>query len=139
MYEGRVAAIVLRSESIQLFAATKEKYYFFTPTDFSFQAGVQNRPKGDVVPAHFHRPLAAFDSLPVQEFLYILSGGAEITLFAQEAKEAVPVLAKVQLGAGDCVILNTGHSIVFTEDTQCLNLKQGPYRGRDEEKIFVDN
>ena len=38
---------------------------------------------------------------------------------------------------GDMLILNTGHGMTFLEDTELVELKQGPYRGREEEKRFV--
>jgi uncharacterized cupin superfamily protein len=139
IHEGQVAAVVLSAEKIREFAATPEKYYFFTPGDFAFQAGVQHRPEGDMVEAHYHRPLSNIGTLPVQEFLHILSGEAVVTLYGELRVDGKPeVITNITLRAGDSIIMNTGHSIVFTKDCQCLNLKQGPYRGRDEEKIFVD-
>ena len=133
-----LCAIVLRAKQVNNFGDSKEKFYFFTPENFPFQAGLQNRLKGEQVVAHFHKPLLHLESLPVQEFLYVLSGKAVVDLYYTERGAQVGAkIAEVVLGSGDSIILNTGHGVTFLEDTKFFNIKQGPYRGRDEEKVFV--
>ena len=47
-------------------------------------------------------------------------------------------MGEVYLGAGDTIILNTGHAVTFLDEaTKVVELKQGPYRGRTEEKREV--
>lgn len=133
-----LCAVVLRAGQVKRFVDSEEKYYFYTPEDFSFQTGLQHRIKGEQVAAHFHKPLSHLESLPVQEFLYVLSGKAVVGLYYTDGgMQASKKVAEVVLVAGDSIILNTGHKVTFLEDTQFFNIKQGPYRGRDEEKIFV--
>ncbi len=133
-----LCAIVLRAQQVKNFGDSEEKVYFYTPENFPFQVGLQNRLKGEQVVAHFHKPLLHLESLPVQEFLYVFSGKAVVDLYHTEGSaQASTKVGEVVLGAGDSIILNTGHGVTFLEDTQFLNIKQGPYRGRDEEKIFV--
>lgn len=138
VHRDALCAIVLRANQVKNFSDSKEKFYFYTPENFPFQAGLQNRRAGDQVVAHFHKPLLDLGNLPVQEFLYVLSGKAVVDLYYTEDSTGASVkVAEVLLGKGDSIILNTGHGVTFLEDTQFINIKQGPYRGRDEEKIFV--
>ena len=46
-------------------------------------------------------------------------------------------MSEIIAEVGDTVILNTGHGMIFLEDTELVELKQGPYRGREEEKRFI--
>ena len=41
--------------------------------------------------------------------------------------------------AGDAIALIHGvHAIRVLKDMQCISVKQGPYLGEEEDKIFVD-
>jgi len=131
-----LCAVVLRAQQVKDFGDSEIKTNFFTPDSFPFQLGLQNRFNGEQVAAHFHKPLLGIASLPVQEFLYVLSGKARVDLYNVQDRTKV---GEVILATGDSIILNTGHEVTFLEDTKLLNLKQGPYRGRDEEKIFIDS
>lgn len=140
MHRGVLCAVVLRAQKVKDFGNSEVKTDFFTPSDFSFQVGLQKRNKGEQVLAHFHKAMANVASLPVQEILYVLSGKVLVDLYhAEDSTQANTKIAEVVLQAGDSIILNTGHGVTFLEDTQFINIKQGPYRGRDQEKIFVDS
>ncbi len=74
----------------------------------------------------------------MQEFLYVLTGSILIYLYYNdEIQQKIIKIAEIKMGAGDSIVLNSGHEIIFLEDTQFINIKQGPYRGKDEEKMFV--
>lgn len=130
----RVYAVVIRAEKLKDFGRSSEKYCFPTPPEFSLQMGIQNRDPGELAPAHAHRPLTDIAHLPVQEFLYVLFGKAKVELFDVDQLAKV---GEVVIAAGDSIMMNAGHAVTFLKKTQLLNIKQGPYRGRDEEKIFI--
>jgi len=105
---------------------------FPTPNDFGLQLGFHNRPKGEYINAHEHVPFENI-SLPVQEILMIKSGKILITLFHEKKK-----YKEITLIDGDIIVLNCGHSLKFLEDTKLVEVKQGPYRQKQYEKIPLE-
>ena len=104
---------------------------FFTPNSFPFQLGMHIRPKGTLIDPHQHIPFQELTNLPAKEFIYLVKGKLEVTLYNKKIKHSVIIMH-----AGDALLLNCGHKVVFLEDCKMLELKQGPYRGRDIEKEF---
>ena len=48
------------------------------------------------------------------------------------------LLREISLGAGDAIVLVHGvHAIRVIEDMQCISVKQGPFLGTENDKIFV--
>jgi hypothetical protein len=49
------------------------------------------------------------------------------------------LLREIEMHAGDAVALIHGvHAIRVIEDMQCISVKQGPYLGEEQDKVFVD-
>jgi len=49
------------------------------------------------------------------------------------------LLREITMKAGDAIVLIHGvHAIRVLEDMQCISVKQGPYMGEAEDKVFVD-
>ncbi|MBI2573095.1 hypothetical protein HYV86_04510 [Candidatus Woesearchaeota archaeon] len=108
---------------------------FFTPDEFPFQLGMHLRPKGTLIDPHQHIPFSNLHNIPAQEFFYLIQGKLEVTLYHNKIKHSIVILE-----SGDALLLNCGHKVVFLEESKMLELKQGPYRGRDVEKeFFQDN
>lgn len=135
-HNGNLLAVVLRNSKLSEFGQSGEKAFFPTPLDFQFQLGVQNRSAGEIVDAHFHKPFENHDVIPAQEIFFVLSGKVRVDLYEKETKTKVE---EVLLEKGDVMVANTGHGLEFLENGQLLVVKQGPYRGRDEEKIFIQS
>lgn len=135
VYKDRLLAVILRSDALEELRSSGKKISFHTPEHFPLQVGLHSRQKGDVVSAHFHRHFPELKNLPVQEFFYVKSGRVKIDLFDEQENDAK--VSEVIAGEGDTVLLNTGHGLTFLEDSELIELKQGPYRGRDEEKRFI--
>lgn len=125
--EKNILAIVVRSN------LSNPGLNFFTPNDFPFQLGIHLRKKHEFVPAHKHSPFKELKNLPAQEFFYVEEGKVEVDMFNGENKQ----IKKTTLNKGDMILLNCGHSIKFLEDSKLIELKQGPYRGREEEKSSI--
>ncbi len=104
---------------------------FFTPNEFPFQLGMHLRSQGTLIDAHQHVPFTHIEKMPAQEFFYLIHGKIEVTLFHNKQKHSVVILQ-----SGDALLLNCGHKLVFLEESKMLELKQGPYRGREVEKEF---
>ncbi len=123
--DGMLLALVIRARF------SNPGLNFFTPEAFPFQLGIHLRKKNEFVKPHQHSPFKALN-IPAQEFFYLEKGKVEIEVFADKKSIKKTILEK-----GDMMLLNCGHSIRFLEDSKLIELKQGPYRGRDEEKRSI--
>lgn len=122
----RILAIIVKTGEIE------DKVKFVSPESFPFQVGIQNRKKGDCVEAHEHLSFEKLENFPVQEFFYVESGKIEVGIYDEDKKVAVRILSK-----GDLIILNSGHEVRFLEDSKIIEIKQGPYRGKENEKRYL--
>ena len=123
--ETKPNAIVIRG------TAKAESIEFYSPKDFPQQIGLMSRPKGYVVPGHEHNEVLRQITL-TQEVLVIRSGRCEVTLLNPGSEEIY-----IELIKGDVILLASGgHSIRMLDDTEILEVKQGPYLGPDD-KTFL--
>lgn len=135
MHNGRILAILIRSQAVHDLEKSGKNMLFATPDEFSFQVGIHHRKKNETIAAHFHLPFAQLTNFPVQEFFHVLSGRVKIDLYDDHANDAK--VSEVIVNAGDSIILNAGHGFTFLDDAKMVELKQGPYRGKEQEKRFV--
>ena len=118
-------AIVIRK------SAKAESIEFYSPADFPQQIGLMSRPGGHVVPGHVHNEVLR-EIKATQEVLMIRSGTCEVTLLDLDSD---PI--RIELTRGDVILLASGgHSIKMLEDTEILEVKQGPYLGPND-KTFL--
>jgi hypothetical protein len=114
-HEDVLLAIVIRA------GFKKEGIQFFTPKHFSQQLGYMNRPKGYAIA---ERKVSI-----TQEVLIVKSGKIRVQLFDTHgifSKEEILV-------AGDTILLaKGGHAIEMLEDTELIEIKQGPYTSDDD-------
>ncbi|MDP3734250.1 MAG: hypothetical protein Q8R37_03395 [Nanoarchaeota archaeon] len=135
MHNGRILAIIIRSQAITELEKSGKNMLFATPNEFPFQVGIHHRKKNETIAAHFHLPFTELTNFPVQEFFHVISGRVKIDLYDDSHADAK--VSEVIVAAGDSIILNTGHGFTFLDDAKMVELKQGPYRGKEQEKRFV--
>jgi mannose-6-phosphate isomerase-like protein (cupin superfamily) len=133
---GKILAIITRAKIFSELSK-ENKMVFVTPDEFPFQIGVHSRERGEIIKPHFHLPFIELKDFPVQEFFYVISGSVKIDLY--DERENDQKVAEVIINEGDTIVLNTGHGFTFLDDAKLIELKQGPYRGRDQEKRFINN
>jgi hypothetical protein len=105
---------------------------FFTPPIFSQQLGYMKRDKGYVIPAHIHLSVERKVHY-THEVLIIRSGKARIDIYTESEVFHESHIVET----GDVVLLaNGGHGITMLEETQILEVKQGPYAGDNDKKRF---
>jgi hypothetical protein len=105
---------------------------FFTPDDYSQQLAYMNRPKDYVIPPHLHNEVKR-DVRVTQEVLFIRSGKVRVD-FYDDSKEYLESRILVQ---GDVVLLASGgHGFEMIEDSEILEVKQGPYTGDQDKTRF---
>lgn len=101
---------------------------FFSPADFSQQIGLMTRPKGYIVPAHIHNTIER-TIFHTQEVLIIRRGSCKVSLYNSELEISDEIL----LLSGDAILLvSGGHKIEMIEESEILEIKQGPYAGEND-------
>lgn len=119
-----IIAIILYNEFI------KDGIRFFTPADFSQQLGYMNHKKGDTIQEHKHI-LHTRDIKFTQETLFIKRGHVRIDFYSDDNT----YFTSRELRTGDVILLASGgHGFEFLDETEMIEVKQGPYTG-DKDKV----
>lgn len=106
---------------------------FFTPDDFSQQLAYMNRPAGYVIQPHVHNPVRR-EVHYTKEVLFIRSGKVRVD-FYDDGKN---YLESRILHGGDVLLLAFGgHGFEMLEDSEIIEVKQGPYAGEADKTRFV--
>jgi len=126
--DGSIVAIVAKKNF------KKEGMNFLTREDFPLQMGINSYKKGDQIKAHLHLDKATIINR-FQEVVYIKSGRATVRLY--DSKKAY--LKSIDLSSGDVIFLASGgHGFDICEDTTILEVKQGPYLGKERDKVIIE-
>ena len=105
---------------------------FFTPDDFSQQLAYMNRAKDYVIPPHVHNAVQR-DVHFTQEVLVIKSGKVRVDYYDEDKN----YLESKILNKGDVVLLAYGgHGFEMLEDSEIIEVKQGPYAGEMDKVRF---
>ena len=108
----------------------KDGIEFFTPGDFSQQLGYMKHNKGDTIQEHKHL-LHTREIKLTQETLFIKSGRVKINFYTDDNI----YFTSCELKTGDVILLASGgHGFEFLEETEMIEVKQGPYAG-DLDKV----
>lgn len=105
---------------------------FFTPNDFSQQLAYMKRPKDYVIPPHVHNPVLREVQL-TQEVLFIKSGRVRVDFYDDDKN----YLESTTVEAGDVILLaHGGHGFEMLEESEIIEVKQGPYAGEMDKVRF---
>ena len=111
-----------------------EKTTFYSPEESSFQFGLLAHKAGFCEPPHYHKPFQRQIG-DLQQMFVVQRGVVAVELYSDEGKR----LKEIVLRQGDAIVLIHGtHAIRVLEDMQCISVKQGPFLGSENDKIFVD-
>ena len=124
---GRLLSIIIRSQFHD------DGIRFFTPDDFSQQLAYMNRPAGHTVTAHIHNIIPRNVEL-TNEVLIIKSGKVRVDYYDLQKR----YLQSRILTSGDIALLAFGgHGLEMLEDSEIIEVKQGPYAG-DMDKTIIE-
>ncbi|MDQ1353083.1 MAG: hypothetical protein QG657_3389 [Acidobacteriota bacterium] len=127
-YQDKIIAIILRAD----YQATGIQ--FFSPSEFSQQLGFLPHKKNHVIPAHFHKIVHREIAL-TQEVLFLRKGKVEVNFYTVEKEY---ITSRI-VNAGDVVFLcSGGHGFKILEDAEMIEVKQGPYSGKDGDKVTFE-
>ena len=132
-YEGVLYAILLRPSGEDKEQRSESRVHFITrPTD-PLQVALSYYKKGHLVRAHRHIDRRRMVT-STYEVLHLEQGSAKINIFNDERK----LICSAQLRPGDTIILMRGyHSLKFDEDSVIIEVKQGPYLGKEYDKEYM--
>lgn len=124
--EGVVLAIIIRRNY------QNDGIKFFTPNEFSQQLAYMKRPKDYVIAPHVHNEVARTVSF-TKEVLLIRSGRVRVDFYSEKRE----YLESRELLQGDVVLLAFGgHGFEMMEDSEIIEIKQGPYAGEEDKVRF---
>ena len=108
----------------------KDGIEFFTPENFSQQLGYMKHKKGDTIQEHLHI-LHTREIKYTQETLFIKRGRVKVNFYTNDKT----YFCSRELKTGDVILLASGgHGFEFLEETEMIEVKQGPYAG-DKDKV----
>ncbi len=124
--KGQTLAIILRT-------TYKEKgINFFTPNEFSQQLAYMNHPSGYEIKPHVHNAVQREVQF-TKEVLFIKSGKVRVDFYDDEKN----YLESRILVSGDVILLAFGgHGFEMVDDTEIIEVKQGPYAGEEDKTKF---
>jgi hypothetical protein len=126
-YAGYTLAVILQA------SFSGEGIHFFTPDSFSQQLGYMKRPSGYAIAPHDHNPVPRTIEW-TQEVLFIKSGRVRLDLYAPGSREYIE--SRI-LSTGDVTLLaHGGHGLVMLEESEIIEVKQGPYAGEADKTRF---
>ncbi len=106
--------------------------HFFTPDEFSQQLAFMKHPKGKEIQAHIHNPVPRKVEY-TQEVLFIRKGKVRVDFFDNEKN----YLESYILEKNDVILLaHGGHGFEILEETEMIEVKQGPYAGNKDKTRF---
>lgn len=120
-------AIIIRA------SYNKKGISFFTPDNFSQQLGYMNRAKGYTIDPHIHQHHER-KVFFTQEVLVVKRGKVRVDFYnnQQQYLESRIILK------GDVILLAAaGHGFEFLEDSELIEVKQGPYSAADDKIRFA--
>jgi hypothetical protein len=123
---GQILAILLRRDY------SAKGLQFFTPGAFSQQLAYMRHPTGKVIDAHRHLALPRNVEF-TQEVLVLRKGVLRVDFYRDDQT----YLESRVLRGGDVILLaHGGHGFEVLEETEMIEVKQGPYSGEGEKTRF---
>lgn len=110
----------------------KEGIEFFTNDNDSQQLGYMNRHEGYIIPPHRHNIVPREVHL-TQEVLFIKSGKVRVDFYDNEQ---IYIKSSI-VNQGDVILLaDGGHGFKMLENSEMIEVKQGPYCGEKDKVRF---
>jgi len=108
---------------------------FFSEPDWPLQVGLMALPSGHKIAAHAHLVQNSLRVQPTQEFLFVFSGNMEVDFFDESGQ----YLQTESVSKGEALFhIRGGHAFRFLEPTQLIEVKSGPYLGREKDKVVIE-
>lgn len=107
---------------------------FISEPEWRLQVGLLTLPPGHTIAAHTHLSKDACPLESTQEFLLVVRGKMEVDFFDETGRG----FHTETMRAGDALLhIRGGHAFRFSEETRLIEVKSGPYRGRENDKVML--
>lgn len=108
------------------------KVTFFTPDNFSQQLGYLPHKKDAVIEPHIHL-CNKREVFYTQEVLFVKKGKVRVNFYDEHQTHVFSEIIE----KGDFILLcQGGHGFEMIEDTCMIEIKQGPFMGKDDKHRF---
>ncbi len=108
---------------------------FFTPDDFSQQLAFMKHPQGKLIQPHVHNAVKREVHF-TKEVLFIRKGKIRVDFYTDNQT----YIESTILETGDVILLSEGgHGFEMLEETEMIEVKQGPYAGDKDKTRFESN
>lgn len=125
-HKDKLLAIIIKKDY------SKDGVEFFTPDDFSQQLAYMKHPKGKVIDAHTHNIIQRKVSY-TKEVLVVRKGKLRVDFYEDNHS----YIESYVLNEGDIILLaHGGHGFEMLEDCELIEIKQGPFLGKNDKKRF---
>ena len=126
--KGNIIAIIIPSDF------EKEGIEFFTPGELSQQLAYMKHPAGYHIVPHTHKKIDR-NVQNTLETLFIRRGAVKIDFYSEKQEH----IGERTVKTGDVVLLvSGGHAFTMLEQTEMIEVKQGPYAGNLDKVRFED-
>jgi len=103
---------------------------FISEENFPLQVGISIYNKGNNIKAHYHQK-RKIEIEKIQEIIYLQKGRVKVDLFDLNNEK----FESAELYEGDTIFfVDGGHGFEILEDSKIIEVKQGPYLGRNVDK-----
>jgi len=115
--KGKQLAVIIKAKFKQ------DGLRFFVPEEYAQQLGYMNRPRGYNITPHIHKPILRKIRFS-QETLFIRKGKVKIDFYDEKKHYIESRIVK----QGDVIFMAFGgHGFRFMEDSEIIEVKQGPF------------
>jgi len=126
--DGKIIAIVVNKDF------KKNGINFVSKKEFPLQLGVNSYKKEYKIKPHFHIGEKIIIN-KIQEIVHIENGKVIVNLYDLSGKK----FKSIVLSMGDTIFfIDGGHGFEILEDTKIIEVKQGPYFGKDKDKRIIE-
>ena len=126
--DGKIIAIVVKKNF------DENGINFVSKKEFPLQLGVNSYKKEIKIKPHFHIEKDIMIN-KIQEIVHIENGKVIVNLYDLSGKK----FKSVMLSMGDTIFfVDGGHGFEILEDTKIIEVKQGPYFGKDKDKRIIE-
>ena len=126
LYKDQLLAIIIRKNF------SEPGINFFTPDEFSQQLAFMKHPTGKIIQPHVHNSVQREVHF-TKETLFIRKGKLRIDFYT----DSQYYIGSHILESGDVILLSEGgHGFEMLEETEIIEVKQGPYAGETDKTRF---
>lgn len=125
-HDNQLLAIIISSKY------SESGIHFFTPDDFSQPLAFMKHPVGKIIQPHVHNPVQREVHF-TKETLFIRKGKVRVDFYTDQKD----YIRSYILETGDVILLSEGgHGFEILEETEMIEVKQGPYSGEKDKTRF---